>query len=367
MGHLTYYDWLEVPRQASQDQIEAAYRKLKKQYRGDAEKSRQLDEAYRTLSNPFERRFYDQKLAICPQPDEPVASQVENIVATSSRSGPEQRPVSSSRRQRTAIIEVTPSPELPPAHGSRQESAKITPPPEFSRSRGSRREPTKIVPSPGPPPSPSSRRKSTDIISPPEPPPSGGSRQKHTTTSSSTEPPCPPASRQPLDKNAVSSSRQDSSAVPHRQEPPLPPQSHRGGEKSQPEPPYSHAQSFPSPEGHRHTIAEDIAPGKWFVEVEFAGRVEQFPLRPGRNLIGRPSANSKPDIPLPDCERYISRHHAVIELGERGCSIIDLGSDNHTYLNAKLLPADKRFDLREEDEVVIEGRRLRLRWHKEGV
>ncbi|MBI4458025.1 molecular chaperone DnaJ [Candidatus Uhrbacteria bacterium] len=59
-----YYDLLGVAKNASEGDIKAAFRKLAHQYHpdkqgGDAEKFKEINEAYQVLSNPEKRRRYD--------------------------------------------------------------------------------------------------------------------------------------------------------------------------------------------------------------------------------------------------------------------------------------------------------------------
>ncbi len=63
-----YYAILEVPRNATDEQIKDAYRKLAKQYHpdvspGDADKMKDINAAYETLSNPEKKRIYDNPFA----------------------------------------------------------------------------------------------------------------------------------------------------------------------------------------------------------------------------------------------------------------------------------------------------------------
>jgi len=59
-----YYEILEIPRTASQDEIKKAYRKLALKYHpdkgGDQEKFKKINEAYQVLSDPQKRVSYDQ-------------------------------------------------------------------------------------------------------------------------------------------------------------------------------------------------------------------------------------------------------------------------------------------------------------------
>ena len=63
----TYYDVLGVSRDASQDDIKKAFRKLAAKYHpdagGDEEKFKEVSEAYTTLSDETKRKEYDQMLA----------------------------------------------------------------------------------------------------------------------------------------------------------------------------------------------------------------------------------------------------------------------------------------------------------------
>lgn len=65
-GKKNFYDILGVKRDATQDEIKKAFRKLAVKYHpdagGDAEKFKDISEAYNTLSNPEKRKEYDQLL-----------------------------------------------------------------------------------------------------------------------------------------------------------------------------------------------------------------------------------------------------------------------------------------------------------------
>jgi molecular chaperone DnaJ len=67
LSRLDYYDVLNVPREASKDDIKSAYRKLALQYHPDRNKSpqaeekfKEISEAYAVLSDEEKRRQYDQ-------------------------------------------------------------------------------------------------------------------------------------------------------------------------------------------------------------------------------------------------------------------------------------------------------------------
>ena len=75
----TYYDVLGVSRDASQDEIKRAFRKLAAKYHpdagGDEEKFKEISEAYSTLSDEAKRREYDQMLAFGGIPGQGFGSQ----------------------------------------------------------------------------------------------------------------------------------------------------------------------------------------------------------------------------------------------------------------------------------------------------
>ena len=67
-----YYEILQIPRNASNNQIKAAFRRLARQYHPDynpndpeaVTKFREIEQAYRVLSDKDKRKEYDRSLSL---------------------------------------------------------------------------------------------------------------------------------------------------------------------------------------------------------------------------------------------------------------------------------------------------------------
>ena len=95
------------------------------------------------------------------------------------------------------------------------------------------------------------------------------------------------------------------------------------------------------------------------VEVLYQGKRAEFDLLDGENIIGRSTkSGTGPDILIDD--PYVSRRHARITFREGRCFIEDLRSANGTQLNGKNLEAYVPASFSIGDELIIEGRKIRL-------
>jgi serine/threonine protein kinase len=74
----------------------------------------------------------------------------------------------------------------------------------------------------------------------------------------------------------------------------------------------------------------------------------EFPVYQGEVTVGRDTGN---DIILP--VRQVSRQHLCIHCGSQGCSVVDQGSTNGTFINGERIPPKTRWPLCPEDVVKI--------------
>ena len=102
-----FYDVLGVKRDATQDEIKKAFRKLAVKYHpdngGDEQKFKELSEAYETLSNPDKRREYDQLLMFGGIPGAAARASTGAISSTISARETEPSMASTSRRSLAAV------------------------------------------------------------------------------------------------------------------------------------------------------------------------------------------------------------------------------------------------------------------------
>jgi pSer/pThr/pTyr-binding forkhead associated (FHA) protein len=89
--------------------------------------------------------------------------------------------------------------------------------------------------------------------------------------------------------------------------------------------------------------------------ARLTGSGHAFPLKPGTNTFGRRSEN---DVQITD--PYVSGKHGIIEIGDDGIFLTDVGSTNGTLLNeAKLVP-NMRTKISSEDVIRLGSLELRV-------
>ena len=97
----------------------------------------------------------------------------------------------------------------------------------------------------------------------------------------------------------------------------------------------------------------------YYVQVSYLGNIETFPLKAGKNIIGRPPQHGPlPDILLTDPTKYISRKQAIISVEGNQLTITDPGSSNGTFLNSVRMVPMQVYPLTENDVISIEEREL---------
>jgi hypothetical protein len=80
--------------------------------------------------------------------------------------------------------------------------------------------------------------------------------------------------------------------------------------------------------------------------------VHEFPLKPGTSAVGR-LAQSDIHLPTPD----VSRRHAQVVLGDDGCFVVDVGSENGVVVNGARI---QRHKLAAGDVIQLGKQRLRF-------
>lgn len=127
--------------------------------------------------------------------------------------------------------------------------------------------------------------------------------------------------------------------------------------------------SVPAPESPDATVirtpgtgAESTAPSRELTRVLLRARLallgandvveKEFPVKPGTSTVGR-LALSDIHLPTPD----VSRRHAQVVLGEDGCFVVDLGSENGVIVNGTRVPKQK---LADGDVIQLGKQRLRF-------
>ena len=128
-----YYETLEVPRGATEEEIRKAYRKLARKHHPDVnrsdksaeEKFKEINEAYQVLSDPEKRKRYDQLGAnwkagsdFTPPPGS-ARAQVRASVTSRTYSAPSGRPTGSAISSRVCLEGAGAAAKRPFAGGAR--------------------------------------------------------------------------------------------------------------------------------------------------------------------------------------------------------------------------------------------------------
>lgn len=392
----SYFDFLGLPWDASYTDVEAAYKRLRQKWAGDATRLQELELAFKTLMSPGLRRAHkksverersgDAEISSLPAQGSPADPMT---IPHDSRSDPDmtgRAPTQShtsgvpTARSKTETQFFTP-PQLPtdspPATDKRRAKPATSQEPSV-KSPG--RQPTVIYDSHSVPPAEPKRDEGRSA--PPPAPRSSGGRQptmlfdpsQHGVTE-------PERSRGEADSPPQAHSPAAAGDGAARSKTPVEPAGERSSGRqasSRGRQPTEIFSNYPAsaddargdetviapgarneaPPSAQHHISSDLE-----VEIAYKGGTEHVLLRSGDNLIGRPPLNGpKPDIPLADPNKFVSRQHAVLRVEEDRCYIIDQGSDNGTRVNGRKIDKGKPYPLNIEHDVIdIEGRLLVVR------
>jgi curved DNA-binding protein CbpA len=109
-----YFDILDIPLDASFDTVEQGYRRAKRQYEGDTKRLQLIEEAYRTLINPFKKDAYLAKI-------NKSQGQTAKAQPSSPQPAPEE-PRAPVRRHGTSVFGVEGKNEPPAEQGPKSSS-----------------------------------------------------------------------------------------------------------------------------------------------------------------------------------------------------------------------------------------------------
>jgi curved DNA-binding protein CbpA len=352
----SHFDILGIPVNASDRQISEAYKQKKTEFANNAPKLVQIEGAYRVLANPISRKAYIKILScesVEPQGNSPTSPQPTYRSVKSSPPQAQNTPFTNSSRKRAAteFIDENPIIDSPLA----QPSQASTPKPEYRRSA------TEYIDSTLPPeqPSPASITRS----------PVKSTRQP-TEVDDSISPPQVPGQNKENNQDSVSNLKTEKASGFEVKIKPIivqspvapPPKTVERVERID-KPVVQSLQ--PEKDDVRELTMDRVEPTRspYSLEVTYLGKLVYYPLEEGENVIGRPSRKgTSPNIPLPDPDaRYISRKHAVITVNHGSYILTDCQSNNGTSINGVLLTPDKPYPLKEEDVILIEGRKLTLK------
>ena len=403
---IDYYEILGLPYTATDSQIGEVYRRLKIETEGNPERLRQVEEAYAILANPIRRKKYLASLITTKSggtqvpregtivhPLPPALSTKDTSAPGSSHKQtteslepgqdvrlqpsiqpikPKTSPGGQIKRQPTEFIDTKQEVE----HATPQKTGKPASQPETH----TKRQPTEFfeqdqVVKPEPP------RQTIEIVSPSLTRPA-----RQPTEFYELEQPIQPSfisehpkvsqGRQPTEfvesepnekpQNEAQMLQTPSPSVIAKRQPtehPGPvgeiPKSPRPGLRL---PTYPMAQAITQAPTEPFQAPPVYQRKDYYVQVSYLGKIETFPLKPGKNIIGRPlKQGSLPDIPLPDPTKYISRKQAIISVEGNQLTITDPGSSNGTSLNSVRMAPMQAYPLTENDLITIEGRELSIK------
>lgn len=409
-----YFEILGVSEDAGYDQVERRYRQVRKEFEGNPTRLKLIDEAYRTLINPFKRKEYLKKIGksqdASSQPKSEPADSIPGAArkhtsempvggASSPSAGGSGKPVGGSR-SKTQIIggnssQPARTPEPKPETGSQPGKSRSktqivggsssTPPrsPEPGSDAvpqpGKSRSKTQVVGSsqpgePKPQPSPSAKpggRSKTQVVGANQPP---SVKNQEPPPQTSPQKAAPQGVTPPRKRRGTVIMGEDAPVVSTRPEPVI---SSKGNTAVIPP-----VADSPVVQKSERSITQPVTgetpPGKeareisrpdiehilqiWEAVVSYQGHTETFRLSLGENLVGRPPLDGpRPVVCLQDPEKFIGRRHATIIVQEKGIFIQDNESHNGTLLNGTKMQPNQPAALKEGDEVVIEGRRITIR------
>jgi pSer/pThr/pTyr-binding forkhead associated (FHA) protein len=112
-------------------------------------------------------------------------------------------------------------------------------------------------------------------------------------------------------------------------------------------------------------LTEDLIAG-WLIIHTEGIEDQSFPLKEGKNIIGRLTSTNLPDIPINN-DKYVSRQHACINIARNALNqfvylISDLKSTNGIFINGDLEKlSDTPFELKDADTIQIGETKLVLK------
>lgn len=381
----TYFDVLQVIQGATESEIREAYQRQRVLHRANSVQLRRIDQAYAVLANPIRRAQYLQQLqSHSPPQTEAPAGDSQAAAAPSAQASPApvlRKDVSESQdlRKKTSPTEPLGSDDVHDALDKTQSVSR----PLTSSAAGYH-----------------SRRSVTELIDSVQ---SGGTPQD-LSQSGNVRDPIRPKSPHRLtellgDEQVISSSwpRSGRGDIPQRGPRPT---EYLASEQDQPTPALKREESSPrqanlnraaynqaadalsmqasadqasappdresvpnQPKHKRVAQPQDLsAIGEIrppYVCIKYRDAIPEVRLQiqSGKNVIGRPSKDKQPELPLSDSQMFVSREHAIINWNDPDCTVTDM-SRNGTWLNGQRLVRSRSYPLHDGDIIIIEEREI---------